>query len=63
MKGQLSQNQSMYGREWGEVERGEARLVGVGDGEFHVISDEEIQRSLTISAEYKRAAEPEPKYV
>ena len=35
----------------------------MGDGEFHVISDEEIQRSLTISAEYERAAEPEPKYV
>ena len=35
----------------------------MGDGEFHVISDEEIQRSLTMSAEYEGAAEPEPKYV
>ena len=28
---------------------------------FHVISDEEIQRSLTMSAEVEPAAEPEPK--
>ena len=35
----------------------------MGDDEFHVISDEEIQRSLTIIAEYERAAEPEPKCV
>ena len=28
---------------------------------FHVISDEEIQRSLTMSAEVEPAAEPEPR--
>lgn len=31
-----------------------------GEDKFHVISDEEIQRSLTMSAEFECAAQPEP---